>query len=197
MDVKTYATIVDLSGRLAGRLSDTVLDAVRAHYFAGEEVIAEAALLLGLAYEGVGVTQEEHDLIRSVLDDPDNPDLDAVAIIDEVPAPAYRFAPTAPPDAGNPAPADELLASRVPGHGGVRLLRTWREPLNGSHGGATWVYLPVVGPDADELGAYSGLSAQLWVQLREKWQVEPVTDGRPLPPYLAAAVAGAVTVWPA
>lgn len=197
MDVKTYATIVDLSGRLAGRLSDTVLDAVRTHYFAGEEVIAESALLLGLAYEGVGVTQEEHDLVRSVLDDPDNPDLDAVAVIDAVPAPAYRFAPTAPSDAPNPGPADELLTQEVQRHGGVRLLRTWREPLNGSHGGPTWVYLPVVRPDADELRAYSGLSSRLWVVLAEKWQIEPLTDGRQPPPYLAAAMAGALLVWAA
>lgn len=197
MDVKTYATIVDLCGRFAGRLSDTVLDAVRTHYFAGEEVIAESALLLGLGFEGVGVTREEHDLVRSVLDDPDNPDLDSVPVIAEVPAPAYRFGPTAPPDAPNPGPADELLATEAPRHGAVRLLRTWREPLNGSHGGPTWVYLPVLAPGSDELGAYSGVSSRLWVGLREKWQIEPVTDGRQLPPYLAAAVAGALLVWAA
>jgi hypothetical protein len=195
MDVKTYATIVDLSGRFAGRLSDTVLDAVRTHYYAGEEVIAESALLLGLAFEGVGVTQEEHDLVRSILDDQDNPDLDAVTVIDEVPAPAYRFGPTAPPDAPNPARADEVLAAEASKHSANRLLRTWREPLNGSHGGPLWMYLPVITPDGDELRAYSGISSRLWVTLHEKWQIEPVTEGRVLPPYLSAAVSGSIAVW--
>lgn len=181
MDVKTYATIVNLCGRFAGRMSDTVLDAVRTHYFAGEEVIAEAALLLGLALEGVGVIQEEHDLVRSVLNDPENPDLDLLVVVDTVPALAYRFSPTGPQDGAVPVTADELLSKETKLHGGVKLLRAWREPLNGSYQGSTWVYVPVMAPGMDELGAYSGLSSRLWVVLHEKWQVEPITDGRQLP----------------
>jgi hypothetical protein len=197
MDVKTYATIVDLCARFAGRLSDNVLDAVRVHYFAGEEVIAESALLLGLAYEGVGITREEHDLIRSVLDDPDNPDLAAVPIVDEVPQPAYRFSPTGPPDTPNPTRADMLLSSEAPRHGGRRLRRAWREPIEGAQDGATWVYVLQVAPGADPLRAYSGLSSRLGVVLQEKWQVEAVTEGGLLPPYQAAALTAAHQIWTA
>lgn len=197
MDVKTYATIVDLCGRLAGRLSDTVLDAVRVHYFAGEEEIAESAMLLGLALEGVGVTREEHDLIRSVLDDPNNPDLDDVSVVEEVPPVAYRFGPTGPPNAPDPTGADALLAAEAPRHGGRRLRRTWREPLNGSGQSATWVYVLQVAPGSDELRAYSGLSSRLGVGLRLNWPIEVVTEGNLLPPYQAAALTGAHQVWSA
>lgn len=197
MDVQRYATIVDLCVRLAGRLSDDVLDAVRSHYFGGEELIAESALLLGLAYEGVGVIREEHDLIRSVLDDPGNPDLDAVPIIDAVPPVAYRFDPTGPPEAPDPTRADLLLSTEAPRHGGRRLHRAWREPADPALDGATWIYVLELTPGADELGAYSGLSSRLWVVLHEGWQIEAVVEGNPHPPYQAAALTAAHQVWTA
>jgi hypothetical protein len=195
MDVKTYATVVDLCGRIAGRLSDTVLDAVRVHYFVGEDEIAEQAMLLGLALEGVGVTREEHDLIRSVLDDPNNPDLDGVPIVDELPPVAYRFATTAPPGAPDPTAADDVLAVEAPKHGGRRLRRAWREPAAGGDG--TWLYVVQVAADADELGAYSGLSSKLGVTVQLNWPIEVVTEGNLLQPYQAAALTAARLVWSA
>lgn len=197
MDVKTYATIVDLCARFAGRLSDDVRGAVRGHYFGGEELIAESALLLGLAYEGVGITREEHDLIRSVLDDPDNPDLDDVPVVDTVPPLAYRFSPTGPAGAPDPTRADIVLSTDAPRHGGRRLRRAWREPLDGAPDGATWVYVLQIAPDADELRAYSALSSRLWVVLQEKWEIEAVVEGSLLPPYQAAALTAAHQVWTA
>jgi hypothetical protein len=41
------------------------------------------------------------------------------------------------------------------------------------------------------------MSSRLWVELHEKWQIEPVTEGRQLSPYHAAALAGARLVWSA
>jgi hypothetical protein len=195
MDVQTYATIVDLCARFAGRLSDDVIGAVRGHYFGGEELMAESALLLGLAFEGVGVTREEHDLLRSILDDPDNPDLADVGIVDAVPPLTYRFSPTGPPDAPSPHRADMVMAAAAPKHAARRLRRAWREPLQGARNGATWVYLVQLDPGADPLRAYSALSGELWVVLREKWQVEAVTEGGLLPPYQAAALTAAHQVW--
>jgi hypothetical protein len=197
MDVTTYAAIADLCARFAGRLSDDVLDAVRVHYAAGEEVIAESALLLGLAYEGVGITPAERDLIRSVLDDPANPDLDAVPTVDAVPEPSYRFSPSGPPAAPDPTRADQVLSAEAPRHGGRRLRRTWRTPLTGTPEDGKWVYVLQVAPGTDELSAYSGLSSRLHVTLREDWQVEPVVEGALLPPYQAAALTAAHQVWTA
>lgn len=197
MDVKTYATIVDLCARFAGRLSDDVLGAVRGHYFGGEEQMAESALLLGLAFEGVGITEDERELVRSVLDDPHNPDLDDVPVVDEVPPLAYRFGPTAPDDVAEPTRADAVLAAEAPNHGVLRLRRAWREPLDGTRDGATWVYVVQLTPDVDPLRAYSALSSQLWVVLQEKWLVEAVVEGAVLPPYQAAALTAARQVWAA
>ncbi|OLF16199.1 hypothetical protein [Actinophytocola xanthii] len=196
MDVKTYATVVELCARFAGRLPDDVLDAVRSHYFGGEELIAESALLLGLAYDGVAITREEKELIRSVLDDPDNPDLDDIAVVEELPPPAYRFSPTGPADVPVPTRADAVLSEEAPRHGGRRLRRTWREPTGPDAAGGTWLYVLQVAPGSDELRAYSALSSRLWVVLHEKWQVEVVTEGSLLPPYQAAALTAAHQVWP-
>lgn len=193
MDVKTYATVVDLCARLAGRLSDTVLDAVRVHYFVGEDEIAESAMLLGLAYEGVVVTREEHELIRSVLDDPDNPDLDDVPVVDELPPVGYRFSPTGPANAPDPTSADDLLAAEAQKHDGRCLFRAWRTAAQGD---GTWLYVVRVAAGADPLRAYSGLSSQLGVTLRTVWPIEVVVEGRQPPPYQAAALTGTCQVWP-
>jgi hypothetical protein len=197
MDVKTYATVVDLCARFAGRLSDTVLDAVRVHYYVGEDVIAESAMLLGLALEGVGVTHDEHDQIRSVLDDPNNPDLDGVPIVDELPPIEYRFSATGPPGAPDPTRADDVLEVEAQRHGGRRLLRAWRDPVDAAHGDGTWLYVVQVAPDADELRAYSGLSSKLGVTVQLTWPIEVVTEGNLLPPYQAAALTAARLVWSA
>src|SRR5262245_49058066 len=123
MDTQTYAAISAVCARLAGRLSDDALGAVRDHYFAGENELAESALLLGLAYEGVGITAEEQDQIRGTLDDPDNPDLDDVPVADAVPPLTYRFSPEGPASAPDPARADIVLSADAPRHGGRRLRR--------------------------------------------------------------------------
>jgi hypothetical protein len=199
MDVRTYATLTDVCGWLAGRLSDTVLDAVRVNYYVGEDVMAESAMLLGLAMENVGITPEEREQIRSVLDDPDNPDLDDVPSIAEVPPLAYRFATSPPPGpvtAPDPYRADEVLAAEAPNHQGRRVRRTWRTPLTDPDRG-TWLYVVQIAPGGNVLRAYSGLSSTLNVEARLTWPVEVVTEGSLLPPYQAAALTAAHQVWAA
>jgi len=194
VDVRTYATLTDVCGWLAGRLSDTVLDAVRVNYYVGEDVMAESAMLLGLAMENVGITAEEREEIRSVLDDPDDPDLDAVPTIAEVPPTAYRFG-TGPVTAPDPHRADEVIAMEAPRHQGRRVCRTWRVPLTDPDHG-TWLYVVRVAAGADVLRAYSGISSTLNVQAQLTWPVEVVAEAT-LPPYQAAALAAAHHVWSA
>lgn len=191
MDTKTYAAITEMCARLAGRLPDEPLSALRDQYAAGEWAIGDDTLLLSLAFQHVGITREEQDLIRSFLSDPDNPDLLDVPVIDQVPAPPYHFSGTGPANAPDPAPADRLLAGEAPRHGGHRLYRAWRSPLDWAPDGPTWVYVLRVVEGADELKTHSGLTAKLWTSLREKWQLEVVADGSPLTPYQAAALAAA------
>ncbi|MBM7858885.1 hypothetical protein [Lentzea nigeriaca] len=195
MDVKTYATVTDLCARLAGRLEDDTLRSVREDYFGGEVAQAEATLLMSMAYENVGITAEERELIASTLDDPDNEDLAAVPVIDEVPPVPYRFSATAPAGAPDPSKADVVLSADAARHGGRRLRRAWREPLDGAPDGAKWVYVLQTSDTANLLGAFAGLSGRLWVVLKEKWPLEVVVEGRPLPPYQAAAVTVAPQIW--
>ncbi|MEV0050813.1 hypothetical protein AB0H34_10010 [Saccharopolyspora shandongensis] len=197
MDVKTYAAVTDVCARLAGRLSDDTLGVVRDQYAAGESDLAESTLLLNLEGEGVGITREEQDLIRSTLDDPGNPDLDDVPVIDAVPPLQYRFSPTGPAEAPDPSRADIVLSTDAPRHGGHRLRRAWREPLAGAHDAAAWVYVLQVAEGTDELSAYAGLSSRLWVALKEKWPLEVVVEGKQLPQYQAAALTAAHQIWSA
>lgn len=189
MDARTYATLTEVCGWLAGRLSDTVLDAVRVHYSVGEEVLAESAMLLGLAMENVGITAGERERIRSVLDDPGDPDLDAVPEVARVPPPAFHFV-AAPPAAPDPGRADEVILAQAPRHGGSRVHRTWRVPVDDPDHG-TWLYVVEVTPGADVLSAYSALTSTLNVEARLLWPVEVVTEGASLPPYQAAALTAA------
>ncbi|MFS8097053.1 hypothetical protein LFM09_07910 [Lentzea alba] len=195
MDVKTYATVTDLCARLAGRLTDDTLRSVREDYSGGESAQAEATLLLTMQYESIGLTQEEHDLIESTLDEDNVQDLAGVPIIDEVPPVAYRFSAQAPAGAPDPSKADIVLSADAARHGGRRLRRVWREPLDGAPDGAKWVYVLQVAEGANLLGAFAGLSGRLWVVLKEKWPLEVVVEGKPLPPYQAAAVTVAPQIW--
>ncbi|MGI5498753.1 hypothetical protein [Lentzea sp. CA-135723] len=195
MDAKTYATVTDVCARLAGRLEDDTLRSVREDYFGGEPAQAETTLLMSMAYENIGLTTEERDLIASTLDDPDSPDLAAVPTIPEVPPVPYRFTATAPPGAPDPSKADIILSTDAPRHGGHRLRRAWREPLDGAPDLAKWVYVLQTSESANLLGAFSGLSGRLWVVLKEKWPLEVVVEGRLLPPYQAAAVTVAPPIW--
>jgi hypothetical protein len=197
MDVKTYATVTDLCARLAGRLEDDTLRSVREDYFGGEPAQAEATLLLSMAYENIGLTAAERDLIASTLDDPNSSDLAAVPSIDRVPPVAYRFSSTAPANAPDPSKADIVLSADAARHGGRRLRRAWREPLDGAPDGAKWVYVLQTSENANLLGAFTALSGRLWVVLKEKWPLEVVVEGRLLPPYQAAAVTVAPQVWAA
>lgn len=191
MDEKTYAAVTEMCARLAGRLSDDALGAVREHYAAGEWDLADDTLLLNLAYQVVNITPQERDLIRSFLGDPDNPDLLKVPVIAELPSPPYRFSPTGPANAPDPTRADTLLSTEASHRGGCRLYRAWREPFTGAPDGATWVYLVRVTEGTDGLKTYSGLTSLLWTELREKWPLEVVVEGATLTPYQAAALAAA------
>ncbi|SCG57475.1 hypothetical protein [Micromonospora humi] len=197
MDATIYAAITEMCARLAGRLPDDALGALRDQYAAGEWAIGDDTLLLSLAFQHVGITAEEQALIRSFLSDPDNPDLLDVPVVDEVPAPAYRFTSAGPAGAADPSAADRLLAGEAPRHGGRRLHRAWRSPLGSAPDGPTWVYVLRVVEGADELKARSGLTARLWTTLREKWPVEVVAEGSTPAPYQAAALAAAQPVWSA
>ncbi|MGO1051452.1 hypothetical protein [Crossiella sp. CA198] len=195
MDVLTYARVLEVCARLAGRLSDDTLDAIRTHYHAGEPGLADATLLVTLAYHEVGITEEERDLIRSALPDPDSPDLAAVPALATIPSPRHHFTPTAPAAAPDPAPADTLLATEAAQHHAVELGRTWRDPLPGVRGPGTWVYVLRVTPTADPLHAYAALTSQLWLVLRETWPLEVLIEGIPTPPYQTAALAATTQVW--
>lgn len=184
MDVLTYATVTDLCARFAGRLEDDVLRSVREDYFGGEPAQAEATLLLTLANENIAITQEEHDLIQSTLDDPHSPDLAAVRIMAAVPPMLYRFSAAGPAGAPDPSRADRVLADEAARYGGRVLRRAWREPLTGAPDVAKWTYVLQVS-GAGVLGVFAGLSGRLWVTLREKWPLE-VVETR-LSPYQAAA----------
>lgn len=197
MDEKTYAAVTEMCARLAGRLSDDSLGALRDQYAAGEWAIGDDTLLLSLAFQHVGITREEQDLIRSFLNDPGNPDLLDVSVIDEVPAPPYQFSRSGPANAPDPASADSLLSAEALRRGGRTLHRAWRAPLDWAPNGATWVYVTRVAQGTDELKTHSGLTAKLWTSLREKWQVEVVAEGVALTPYQAAALAAGQLVWAA
>lgn len=194
MDAKTYATITEVCARLSGRLSDDVLGTVREHYAAGEWYLAGGTLLGNLAYQGVGITREEQDLIRSFLDESDVPDLLDVPVIAEAPPLAYRFGPSGPADAPDPSRADSLLSAHTARDGAQRLHRAWRDPLDGAPDGETWLYVVRVAEGTDELKTFSGLTAVLWTDLREKWPLEVVAEDSPLTPYQAAAMAASVRI---
>ncbi|EWC61536.1 hypothetical protein UO65_3184 [Actinokineospora spheciospongiae] len=197
MDVAQYAAATEVARRLAGRLSDDVVAVVQAQYAAGEPELAVAALLLNLVAEGVAVTAQEATLIRSLTPDPTDPALADLALADTAPAPAYRFSPTGPPEAPDPTPVDEVLATEAPLIGARRVRRAWRDPLPDAPNRPTWVYLVQVAPEVDELRAYSTLTAHLWMRKQEKWPVEVIADGGLLPPYQAAAVTAARQIWAA
>ncbi|MEH1163785.1 hypothetical protein V6V47_00195 [Micromonospora sp. CPCC 205539] len=197
MDAKTYAAAAEVCRRLAGRLSDDVLGTVRENYAAGELDLGDTALLLNLAYQGVGITLEEQALMRSFLGDPDGPDLAEVPVIAEVPPPPYRFSPTGPAHAPDPTRADTLLSAAAPLRHGRSLHRAWRAPLDGAPDGAAWSYVFQVAEGTDELATYSGVMAELWVSLQLKWPVEVIVENSPRTPYQAAALAAASPVWQA
>ncbi|MDT7785736.1 MAG: hypothetical protein QOF58_4155 [Pseudonocardiales bacterium] len=194
MDVQTYAVITDLCARLAGRMADDTLRGIREDYSAGEPVQAEAALLLTMGYENIGITKEEHDVIESVVDDQNRADLAAVPIIDEVPL-WYRFSGRGPAGAPDPGEVDAQLSANAALVGGRRLRRAWRDPLPGAPDGAGWVYVLQVSADVDQLSAFASLSSRLWVALQDKSPMEVVVEGRQLPPYQAAAVTVAPRIW--
>lgn len=197
MDVRAYATAVAVCAGLAGRLPDDAFSAVCDHYAGGEPELAESTLLLSLAQQRIGITQEERRNIRSILGNPADPDLDDVPLVEEAPPLAYRFGPVGPADAPGTEKADAILSAEAARHGGRRLRRAWREPLEGARDGATWVYVLQVAEGTDTLGVRAGLSSRLWVVSKETWPLEVVVEGRLLPPYQAAALTAAREVWSA
>ncbi|GAB3932184.1 hypothetical protein [Micromonospora vulcania] len=197
MDVQTYAVVGEVCRLLAGRLSDDALGTVREDYAAGELDLADGKLLLNLAYQSVGITTEERDLIRSFLGDPDDPDLLDVPVIAEVPPPPYRFSPIGPATAPDPTPVDVLLAAEAPQRRAHHLHRVWRTPLDGAPDEAAWLYVLQVPEGVDELSTHSGLMAQLWISLGNKGPLEVLADGAPRTPYQVAALAAAHLVWSA
>ncbi|MEV6236153.1 hypothetical protein [Lentzea sp. NPDC051838] len=194
MDVKTYAAITDLCARLAGRLTDDTLRAIREDYSAGESYQAEATLLLTTGYEKIGMTREEHDLVESTVDERNHADLAAVPIVDDVPL-RYRFSGRGPANAPEPHEVDAVLAAHAAVVGGRRLRRAWREPLPGAPDGAKWVYVLQVSEGTDLLSAFAALSGRLWVTIQDKSPIEVVVEGKPLPPYQAALVTIAPQIW--
>jgi hypothetical protein len=197
VDAKSYAAVTEVCARLAGRLPDSTLGAVRGLYAGGEWGMGDDALLLSLAYDHIGVTSEERDLIRSFLWDPDNPDLHDVPIVDHAPPVSYRFTPTGPAGAPDPGRVDSFLATDAPRRHALTLHRCWRSPLDGAPEAATWLYVLRVTDGTDELKAHSGVTSKLWTQFELKWPVEVLAEGAPVLTYQAAALAGAQLIWAA
>ncbi|MET8043463.1 hypothetical protein ABZU25_21685 [Micromonospora sp. NPDC005215] len=195
MDAKTYATVADVCRRLVGRLPGDVLGTVRENYAAGEFDLADATLLLSLAFYGVGITSEERALLRTFIGEPDGPDLADVPAIAQVPPLSYRFSVDGPTDAPDPAPADNLLSVDAPRRHGRSLHRAWRTPLDGAPDAAAWTYVLQVAEGTDELSTYSGVMSNLWVALRQKWPVEVIAADSPRTPYQEAALAAARPIW--
>ncbi|WP_053207918.1 hypothetical protein [Jiangella muralis] len=192
MDVTTYANATVLCRRLAGRLSDVVLEAVRVYYFVGEGDLADASLLVSLAMEDVQITPAERDLIRAVVADPNAAEFEDLRVVDEPVIPVHDFQPAGPPTAPDPARADDILAAEADRHRVHSLHRTWRSST-GDPGTGTWVYVAMVGDSADELGVHSALSSRLGVSLRVAWPIEAVAVSEPNS-YQDRALAGAVQV---
>ncbi|WP_116952001.1 hypothetical protein [Jiangella endophytica] len=193
MDVTTYANATVLCRRLAGRLSDGVLEAVRVYYFVGEGELADASLLLGLAMEDVQITPAERDLIRAVVADPRAAEFEDLRVVDEPDVPVYDFGQVGPPAAPDPARADDVLAVEAGRHRVISLHRAWRSSRD-DPGTGTWVYVAVVGGSADELGVHSALSSRLGVAVRVAWPIEVVTAVGEPGSYQHRALAGAVRV---
>jgi hypothetical protein len=194
MDVVQYANAEYLCALLTGRLSDDIMDVVQGHFAGGEDQLAITALVLSLPDQRVAITPEELELCRSLLDDPADPDLLQVTVVDSLPLPDYGFSPTAPDGAPDPARVDEVitgLAARVGAHD-VR--RTWRAPGPAGPNPASWIYLVRVTPDRDRLQVFSSITSDLWIQLRYKSPVTVLAVGSELPPYLAAADAASHSV---
>ncbi|MDT0332114.1 hypothetical protein [Nocardiopsis lambiniae] len=197
MDRATYAAVTDLCARLAGRVGDDLLETVRTHYACGEPYLAESALVLTLAYEGIGLTGAERALLVPTLDPDGLADLARVPHVERAPGPFYRFTPRGPADAPDPGSLSGVWAEVAPAHGGVVLYRAWREPLPGAPDAARWAYLLSVRADADPLAAQAGLCSTAHVRLRDTSPLEVLAEGVVVRPYQAALVAGAVEVWSA
>jgi hypothetical protein len=133
----------------------------------------------------------EDDVLESIplLDERNRPDLSNLVVANSQPPLRYVFSSSGPPDAPCPCQADAVLTSKSPAYGGYQLCRTWRQPLEQAPDRAKWVYLLLVADDANELGAHSGLSGHLGIDLGEKWPIEVVKEDTVLRPYQAAALA--------
>jgi hypothetical protein len=194
MDVLRYANAEYLFRRMAGRLSDDVLSTVQEDFAAGEEQMAMSILLLNAHYQGVAITPGEVELCRSLLDDPADPDLLQVTVVDPLPPPDYRFSPTAPAGAPDPARVDEAIVGLAARVGVLGVRRSWRAPGPAGPNPARWIYLVRVAPGTDRLRAYSSIAAELSIELRDKSPVTVLADGAELTPYLAAAAAASHVV---
>ncbi len=194
MDAISYAKITNLCGRLGGRLSDPVLDAVRVYYFVGEGGLAEGTLLIGLVAEDVGITQSELELIRAFVADAATDEVGQLRVVSELPPSTHQFCPEAPATAPDPSRADEVLATEAERHRVRSLHRAWRGPQDDSPTG-TWLYVALVDADRDVLGVYSGLSSRLGATLRLAWPLEVMSHDQEPTSYQGDALAAASPVW--
>lgn len=180
----------DLCDAFAGRLSDITLEAVRVFYYAGEEQLGDSTLLVGLAAEGVEVTQAEFDEIQAVVTDADEEELRSLRMASTPPSLRHRFESSAPVTAPHPLRADEVLALEAQRHPVLVLRRTWRSGSGGLiHGRPdTWLYVVTVAAGADRLRVHSALSSRLGVECNVAWPIEVIAHGAQPTPYQAAAL---------
>jgi hypothetical protein len=180
--------------QLTGRLADDTVDPLWSYLGAGEYEMFEDMLFGQLETERVGLTGEEVELFRSLLDNPQDARLTQLPPLNELPQ--YEF--TAPPDDSSTSAADAVArewAAAQPKP--VRVLRAWRQPANAAaHAKPGWVYVVVVPPKAPVKRARSELAAKLMVRKVGSWPVEPVVAGERPPDYQRSALQAGKQVWP-
>ncbi|MGW0480624.1 hypothetical protein [Nonomuraea sp. NPDC003214] len=193
MDVTRYTNATVLCRRLAGRLSDVVLESVRVYYFVGEDGLADDTLLVNLVIEEVQIDPAERDLLRAVVGDPNAPEIDRLRVVDKPASRTHDFRRTAPPSAPDPSRADDLLATEAERQRVHGLYRTWRSSADSAEAG-TWLYVALVDDTADELRVHSALSSMLGTALGLAWPIEVTTAQGEPHSYQHRALAGAVLV---
>lgn len=170
---------VELLRRLAGRISDRELAALRADLREREIRELERNLLGYLTEHTVPLREAELDLLRAARLRPDGPWLAELASWDGVtPLPEYRFEPAAAD--GSSTERHVLDWARDP----RRILKALRLPASADALPESVVYVV-------EFAA--GVDVSLQVVLS---QVETVAAGEELPPYQAAALAAGRRIWP-
>ncbi|MFD6388611.1 hypothetical protein [Nocardia sp. NPDC060259] len=191
-----YSKAIRLFRSLTGRVPDHYLG-VAYGLVHNEDAMAVQAVVLGLDYDGIGVTGEEWLLVRDLLEVGDlQEDELHISLLDIPPTLAYSFTPDAPEHIPEPLAADRLMAMSVAGRGVTAVRRVYRSPKHAAANPASWLYLVETEVGVEEARLSDYLSSQLWHELQEKQLVETYPAGAVLPTYHSAALAASKLLWP-